>query len=118
MFEEDAVWDMRPIGAPGMEEYRGHAAIRRFFDHWLEVFPDSEIEVESVESRGEWGMSIVLQHVSGGSSGAPVPFRYYGIGHWPGGRMRLVENHLEAHRAWAAFERYTKPAVALSQAGK
>lgn len=107
MFEEDATWDMRNIGAPGEEIYRGYDGLRKFWQQWLDVFPDSTIEVEDVQVRGEWGMSTVVQHVSGSSSGAPVPFRYYGIGHWPGGRLRMVENHLDPDRAREAFDRYT-----------
>jgi ketosteroid isomerase-like protein len=73
LFEDDAVWDMRPAGIPGMDDYRGHAAIRRWFGQWLEVFPDSDVEAQEVETRGDW-LVTVLQQARGGSSGAPAPF--------------------------------------------
>jgi hypothetical protein len=34
------------------------------------------VEVEDVEERGERTLSVVLQLVTGGTSGTPVPFRY------------------------------------------
>jgi ketosteroid isomerase-like protein len=107
-FEEDAVWDMSPAGIPGMGAYRGHPAIRRWFGQWLEVFPDSSVEVESVGVRGDWGFVTILQHVSGGSSGAPVPFRYFGIGRWRDGRLMMVENYIDREKALAAFDAYTR----------
>jgi ketosteroid isomerase-like protein len=107
-FEEDATWDMSPAEIPGMGAYRGHGAIRGWFDQWLEVFPDSEVEVEELEVRGDWGLVTILQHASGSSSGAPAPFRYYGVGEWHHGRLKLVENYMDGERATAAFERYTE----------
>ena len=108
MFEEDGVWDMSPAGIPGMGEYRGHPAIRRWFDQWLEVFPDSAVEVEDLEVRSDWGLVTILQHASGSSSGAPAPFRYYGVGRWHEGRLAFVENYMDPERARAAFEHYTR----------
>jgi ketosteroid isomerase-like protein len=107
-FGDDAVWDMTPAGVPGMGEYRGHEAIRRWFDQWLEVFPDSMVEVEQLETRGDWGLVTILQHASGGSSGAPVPFHYYGVGLWRDSRLVFVENYMDADPARAAFRRYTE----------
>ena len=107
LFHEEAVWDMRPFGVPGMATaFEGHAGLRRFFAEWLEAFPDSSIEVEDVEERGEWTLTLVLQMVSGGASGTPVPFRYAGIGHWRDGRLDLVENHSDLDRARLAFGSY------------
>jgi ketosteroid isomerase-like protein len=108
LFEGDAVWDMSPAGIPGMGAYRGHRAIRRWFGQWLEVFPDSSVEVEGVEARGEWGFVTILQQVHGGSSGAPVPFHYYGIGRWRDGRLVVVENYMDRQKARAAFDAYTR----------
>lgn len=106
MFHEDGVWDITPVGVPDMGAYRGHTAIRRFFDEWLEAFPDSEIAVEGVEVRGRWGLATVLQRVSGGSSGAPVPFHYYGIGRWRDERLEFVENHTDPDGGRRAFDHY------------
>jgi len=108
LFEKDATWDMRPIEVPGMHEYKGHRAIRRFFDQWLEVFPDATVEVESVEQRGDWGFATVVQSVHGSSSGAPATFTYYGIGHWRAGQLSFVENYVNRDRAWQAFRIYTE----------
>jgi ketosteroid isomerase-like protein len=106
LFHEDAVWDMRAFGVPDMTDFQGHEGLRRFFAEWLQAFPDSAIEAEDVEQRGEWTMSLVLQVVSGGASGTPVPFRYAGIGHWRDGRLDFVENHSDLDRARAAFTSY------------
>jgi ketosteroid isomerase-like protein len=106
LFHDDAVWDMRPFGVPDMAVFRGHEGLKRFFAEWLQAFPDSTIEVEDVEQQGDWTLSVVLQFVSGGASGTPVPFRYGGIGHWRDGRLDLVENHPDVDRARGAFKRY------------
>jgi ketosteroid isomerase-like protein len=116
LFEEDAVWDMRPAEIPAMGEYRGRPAIRRWFDQWLDVFPDSSVEVEHLETRVDWGLVTILQHASGGSSGAPAPFRYYGVGLWRDGRLAFVENYMDADAARAAFRRYTEEGSARSEA--
>jgi ketosteroid isomerase-like protein len=102
-FHEDAVWDMTPFGLAGVGEYRGHDGLRRFFSEWLETFPDSSIEVEDVEVREPWTLSIVVQRVSGASSNAPVPFRYGGIGRWRDGRLEFVQNHADLDAGRAAF---------------
>ena len=104
-FHEDVVWDMRPFGAPDMGEFHGHSGMRRFFDEWLAAFPDSTVEIDDVEESGEWTLSTVLQVVSGGASGTPVPFRYGGVGHWRDGRLDFVENFPDLERAREAFER-------------
>jgi uncharacterized protein (TIGR02246 family) len=108
LFEERAVWDMSPAEIPGMGEYRGHEAIRKWFDQWLEVFPDSSVEVEDVEVRFDWGLVTIVQHASGSSSGAPAPFRYYGVGQWRDGRLVLVENYMDPDKARTAFRNYTE----------
>jgi ketosteroid isomerase-like protein len=105
-FHEDAVWDMTPFELAGVGEYRGHDGLRRFFAEWLEAFPDSSVQVEEVEVRGDWTLSIVEQRVSGGSSHAQVPFRYGGIGHWRDGRLEFVQNHLDLERARTVFEEF------------
>ena len=106
LFHEDAVWDMTPFGIPDRAVSTGHPAMRRFFDEWMATFPDSTIEIEEVEQRGDWTLTVVLQTVSGRSSGTPVPFHYGGIGRWRDGRLELVENHPDLDRARAAFDRY------------
>jgi ketosteroid isomerase-like protein len=106
LFHEDAVWDMTAFGVPDMADFQGHEGLRQFFAEWLQAFPDSAIEAESVEQRGDWTMSLVLQVVSGGASGTPVPFRYAGIGHWRDGRLDFVENHSDLERARIAFSSY------------
>jgi uncharacterized protein (TIGR02246 family) len=116
LFAEDAIWDMRPAGIPGMGEYRGQHGIRRWFDQWLEVFPDSEVEVEDLEVRLDWGLVTILQHASGGSSGVPAAFRYYGVGRWQNGRLLFVENHMQLEGARAAFKRYTEERSAEPEA--
>jgi ketosteroid isomerase-like protein len=114
LFHEEARWDMTPFGVPDMAVFHGHAGLRRFFAEWLQTFPDSSIEVEDVEQRGDWTLSLVLQSVSGGASGTPVPFTYGGIGHWRDGRLDFVQNHPDMDQARAAFERFASTAGAAA----
>ena len=113
VFHEDAVWDMTPFGVPDMAAFHGHAGLRRFFEEWLQAFPDSTIEIESVEEQGDWTLSVVLQLVSGGVGGTPVPFRYGGVGHWRDGRLDFVENHPDLERARVAFNSYASQREAI-----
>ena len=106
-FYADVIWDTTPMGAPGIEEYRGHDGMRRFFKDWLDAFPDASIEVEDVESRGSWSMATALQSVSGATSGVPglVPL----LRHRPLARRQAAvrrEPHRRGRRA-AAFDAYT-----------
>ncbi len=105
-FHEDAVWDMRPFGIPDMAVFERREGLKRFFAEWLQTFPESTVEVEEVVEKGDWTLTVVLQLAIGGASGAPVPFRYGGIGHWADGRLDFVENHPDLDRARTAFERY------------
>jgi len=110
-FHEDAVWDMRPFGVPDMAVFHGHSGLRRFFSDWLAAFPEATTQVDDVDEVGDWTLSYVLQIVSGGASGAPVPFRYGGVGHWRDGRLDFVENHPDLEKAREALHRYaTSPA--------
>ena len=97
---------MRPFGIPDMAVFERHEGLKRFFAESLQTFPESTVEVEEVVEKGEWTLTVVLQLAIGGASGAPVPFRYGGIGHWRAGRLDFVENHPDLDRARTAFERY------------
>ena len=87
---------MREMGVPGMDVYRGHDGIRTFFQQWLEVFPDSDVEVENVEATGEWSCPPWSKRRSAAPAAHRSHSAYYGIGHWPRGKLTLVENHLDA----------------------
>jgi hypothetical protein len=63
------------------------------------------------ELWNDWTMTLVLQMVSGGASGTPVPFRYAGIGHWRDGRLDFVENHSDLDAARVAFSSYARNAA-------
>lgn len=112
-FHEHVVWDMSAFGFPDMAVFRGHEGMRRFFESWLQAFPDSTVEIDAVEEQGDWTLSVVLQVVSGGASGTPVPFRYGGVGHWTDGRLDFVENHPDLDRARIAFRRYASAEVPM-----
>jgi hypothetical protein len=105
---------MRPFGVPDMSVFNGHAGLMRFFDEWLQTFPDSTVQVEGVEEDGDWTLSLVLQMVSGAAGGSPVPFRYGGVGHWRDGRLDFVENHPDMDAARAAFKRFANGSHAAS----
>ena len=87
-----------------IERESGHDGLRRFFQEWLEAFPDSSVEIEDVEVREPWTFAIVVQSVSGASSHTPVPFRYGGIGRWRDGRLEFVQNHSDLEAGRAVFE--------------
>lgn len=108
LYSDDVIWDMRATGLAGAGLYVGRQGLRRFLEDWLEVFPDATIGIETEETdpKGEWALIGLVQKVTGGKSGARVPFRYAAVAHWDGSHLTLVEHYTDMEEARKAFEDY------------
>ena len=57
---------------PDEDVYRGVEGVRRFWDQWLELFEDFQIEIEEVIEAGEKVVVMAVVHGRGRGSGADV----------------------------------------------
>ena len=97
------VHDMRGTGIPGMEVYVGPGAYRRFLEEWLEAFPESQLEIESIETAGEVVFAVIRQEMRGASGGVPVTFRYASVTSIRDGVGTASEFHTDLKRARERF---------------
>ena len=109
LIPDEFVHDMRGTGIPGMEVYHGPKAYRRFLDEWLDAFPDSHLEVESIETAGEIVFVLIRQEMRGAGGGVPVTHRYASITFYRDGVAMGSEFHTDLDRA---HERFSELAAA------
>lgn len=101
---ESFVHDMRPTGIPGMEIYRGPDGYRRFLHEWLDAFPESQLDVEAIETAGPMLLAVVHQEVRGAGSGVPVLFTYAAVLTFSDAQAVASEFYMDVDAARARFE--------------
>jgi ketosteroid isomerase-like protein len=103
-YAPEAVWDMNPLGGLGI--FRGHPAIRGFWEDWYASYEDFEIEAEETHDLGNGvGFNVVIQKARPvGSSGA-VRLRYALVSVWAEGLIVRLTNYADIDQARAAAER-------------
>jgi hypothetical protein len=67
-------------------EFQGHAGIRRWWESWLEAFPDYDIEVVEARAVGDAVMATIRAVGHGGGSRVPVEDRFWHASRWAGGK--------------------------------
>ena len=74
----DVVWDMRPMGIPGLGTYEGAEGIGAFMDEWLSAFDASDWQIEAIEliDAGDQVVAVGRQRGRGASSGADVELEF------------------------------------------
>jgi ketosteroid isomerase-like protein len=67
----EIVWNVLPMGIPGLGLYRGYDEARSFFDDWFGAFPfdEWEAEVEELLDAGDRVVAMVTQRGRGRASG-------------------------------------------------
>lgn len=100
---DDFVHDMRPTGLPGMELYKGPEGYRRFLGEWLSAFPESRLEIETIDEVGGRLFTVIRQQMRGAGSGVPVTFHYAGIFTFRDGRGAASEFHTDLEGARERF---------------
>jgi ketosteroid isomerase-like protein len=104
-FGADAVWDLSLIG---LGTYEGIAAIRGFFEDWIEAFEEYELsEEKSVELGGGVTFGVLRQRARPRGSSAEVTVRYGQVSVWGDGLLVRGTLYPEADidEARAAAER-------------
>jgi ketosteroid isomerase-like protein len=103
-YAPDAVWDMNPLG--GLGTFKGHVAIRGFWEDWYASYEDLEIEPEEMlDLKNGVGFTVVIQKARPvGSSGA-VRLRYALVSVWVEGLIVRLTNYSDIDAARAVAER-------------
>jgi ketosteroid isomerase-like protein len=105
-YAPDAVWDMSPMG---LGTYEGLAAIRGFFEDWIDAYEEFENEPEEILDLGN-GVIFVVIHQNAllvGSTGH-VQWRYASVAIWVEGMIAWNANYPDIDEARAAAERLAK----------
>jgi len=75
-FDPDIVWEVTPLGLPGMGRYQGHDGVVRFWNDWFEVFDAVDTEVLSFEAVDDKVITLSRQHATGVSSGTEATWEF------------------------------------------
>ena len=105
VWSPEIVWDATPSGIPGLGAYRGHEAVKRFFeDDWFKAFPFEEWEVElgEVIEAGDRVIAMSRQHGRGASSGAVAELELAQVSTVRDGQIVWVDNYLDREKALEA----------------
>ena len=71
----------------GMEgDYHGHAGIRRWWGHLLDVFPDLATEVVELRELGDFTLASMRLRGHGADSDAPVAASLWLVAQWRRGK--------------------------------
>jgi ketosteroid isomerase-like protein len=99
----DSVWDLSPMG---LGTYEGLTAIRSFFEDWIGVYDQFEMEVEEIVDLGNGVVFFAVRQKARlvGSSGQ-LELPYAGFTLWVDGVAIRVTNYADADEARAAAER-------------
>jgi ketosteroid isomerase-like protein len=99
----DAVWDMAPYG---MGTYEGLAAIRSFYEGWLDAFEDFAAEAEDVFDLGNGvAFSVFVQTGRPRGSSGEIRVPYATVTVWVEGLVVRVTMYDDIDEARAAAER-------------
>ena len=104
-YDPEIEWDMSSyLGWPEAQVYRGHKAVRDFFEQWLGAWESYEAEVKELVDAGDRVVSLAWQRGRFGGSEAKVENRYAQV-------FTLSEGKIVRVQA------YSDPAKALEDAG-
>jgi ketosteroid isomerase-like protein len=113
-YAPDFVWDMSKYrGWPEAQTYEGIDGLRRFLEHWEEVF-DWEYEVESLHDAGDRVVSIISQRGRTKAAGPDVEMCNGLVWTLRDGKLVRAENYADPSEALGAaglFEDGAKAAV-------
>jgi hypothetical protein len=90
----------------GVEVFEGRPAVRGFFEDWLGVYDEFELQVEDVRDLGNGVVfSVVVQRGRPRGSTGWVHNRYAAVGTWVDGLVERTTNYADIDQARAAAER-------------
>jgi hypothetical protein len=85
--------------------FRGAEEVASRFRTYLEPLGHFQIEVRSLEGRGDYTLASAEIRAEGSSSGAAVTMSLFHVCRWTSGRMSEMRTHLDADRARLDYER-------------
>jgi ketosteroid isomerase-like protein len=90
----------------GVEFFEGRPAVRGFFEDWLRVYDEFELQVEDVRDLGNGVVfSVVVQRGKPRGSAGWVHNRYAAVATWVDGLVERSTNYADVDEARAAAER-------------
>jgi ketosteroid isomerase-like protein len=102
-FSPDGVWDMSPLG---MGVFKGHEAIRGFFEDWIRAYEDYEIALDEIHDLGNGvTFGVLVQRGRPAGSVGFVELRYATISTWADGLVERSTHYTDIDEARAAAER-------------
>jgi ketosteroid isomerase-like protein len=106
VYDPDAVYDQIALGLGVLQ---GRAAILRFFEEWIGVYADFEVELDETSDLGN-GVTLVVAVLRGrpADSGVFVKQRFAAVATWRDGLIERVANDTDIDEARAAAERLAK----------
>jgi ketosteroid isomerase-like protein len=97
------VWDLSPMG---LGAYEGLAAIRDFFEGWINTYDEWEIKPEEVLDVGNGvTLAVVSQRGQPAGSSGEVQLRYAAVALWAKGAIVRITNYTDIDEARAVAER-------------
>jgi ketosteroid isomerase-like protein len=100
-YAPDAVWDAREVST-----FEGRAAIRSFWEDWIEAYENFEIEPEEIVDLGNGVVLIaLLQTARLAGSSSDVLLREAWVGSWVDGAVARLTTYRDIDEARAAAER-------------
>ena len=103
VYGPDPVWDTSPMG---LGTYGDPAAIRGFFEDWIEAYEEWQIELDEILDLGAGVVFVVVRQNARlpGSTGY-VQLHYAAVYVWAGDVLLRVTNYTDIDEARAAAER-------------
>jgi ketosteroid isomerase-like protein len=77
-WHSDIEWRAVEGAADDVGPIRGHDALRRYYEDWIDTFDELGAEVEEILFEADDGVAVVVRHSGRGrASGVPTAGRYY-----------------------------------------
>jgi ketosteroid isomerase-like protein len=88
-FDPEIKWEGTE-NTPGRKPYHGLSGVRQFFDSWLSVWADYDIELDRLIDAGEAVVSIGRERARGKASGAGVARGHFGVYRFRDGKIVAI----------------------------
>jgi ketosteroid isomerase-like protein len=102
VYRPDAVWDASSVG---VSVFKGHRAIRGFFEDWLASYEDFDQVIEEFRDLGGVTFAVPLQRARPWGSSGSVEVRYAAVGTWGDGFVERFTVYTDIDESRAAAER-------------
>jgi len=91
-------------------DIHGVKALRRFFERWIETFPDVQVELEDTVGDGDRLLVLLRQAGAAGVSGVPSDMEFAQIITLRSAKILDVRNYTDRREARSAYDDQTSDA--------